>query len=150
MSKEPAKPYRITGTLKTALDLMVYGNEAGAPLEYDEAAKAAGMTVRAMRMALDKAHVGLYLRQQRAIRLASLGATNLHHLATLRGASSNQMVRLGAARTIEDLAGNGEPVTGARPRQPGIVINIVAPTPAPALAAPTMTLIGSPIEQPTE
>ena len=144
MSKLPAKPNRVSGTLRQALDLMVYGDETGAALEYDEAAKAVGMGVRAMRLAMEKAHVRAYLRQQRAILIASYSAGNVRQIAGLRQ-SPNQMTRLGAMRLLEDLAGNTDPVVGARPRQPGIVIVIGPPTSAPTLPMPA--LIGSPIDQ---
>ena len=147
MSKLPAKPNRVTGNLKEALHLMVYGNAEGTALEFDEAAKAVGLTVRAMRMAMEKAHVRAYLRQQRAILIASYSAGNVRQIAGLRQ-SSNQMTRLGAMRLLEDLAGNTDPVVGSRPRAPGVVINIIAP--GTAQTPPAMTLVGSEIDKPHE
>ena len=97
-SKERSAPRRVTGRLKTALDFIVH--EA---LEMDEAAKRAGLTTRGVRKAMAKPWVAAYMREQRALLLTELTAGNPHHLRTLRGASPNQMVRLGAVRAIEDI-----------------------------------------------
>jgi hypothetical protein len=122
-----SRPRRVTGALQKACDLMVFGDAEGQVLEFDEAARAAGLTVRAMRLALGKSHVRQYLKSQRSLLIASLSANNVAHLARLRGHSSNQMVRLQASRTIEELAGGIEPTLGPRARAPGVVIVIGAP-----------------------
>ena len=85
--KAKSAPHQVTGKLREACNLMIYGNDAGEPLEYDEAAKEAGLTVRAMRMALEKPHVRAYLRQQRAILIASFHSTNPLHIARIVNSS---------------------------------------------------------------
>lgn len=97
--QQRSRPRRVTGKLKTALDKIVH--EAA---EMDVAATAAGITTRAVRMALQKPWVMGYMREQKALLVQELAAGNPHHLRTLRGASPNQMVRLGAVRAIEDIA----------------------------------------------
>ena len=138
--RDKSAPHQVTGKLKTACDFMIYGNEAGEPLEYDEAAMAAGLTVRAMRMALEKPHVRAYLRQQRAILIASFHSTNPLHIARMRDQSTNQMVRLQAARAIEDMGGEAAATDGRRPMSPGVTIIIGAPTP-PAIAVDGRTIL---------
>lgn len=137
--KDKSAPHQVTGKLREACNLMIFGNDAGEPLEYDEAAKEAGLTVRAMRMALEKPHVRNYLRQQRAILVASFHSTNPLHIARMRDKSSNQMVRLQAARAIEDMGGEAAATDGRRPTSPGVTIIIGAPAP-PAIAVGGRTI----------
>jgi len=97
--QQRSKPRRVSGRLKVALDAIVHQ-----ALEMDAAAKQAGITTRAVRQALQKPWVMGYMREQKALLVQELAASNPHHLRTLRGASPNQMVRLGAVRAIEDIA----------------------------------------------
>jgi hypothetical protein len=97
--QRPSKPGRVSGKLKIALDAIIF---EGA--EMDASAKKAGITTRAVRLAMAKPHVIGYMRTQRATLVNELSASNVHHLRTMRAESPNQMVRLGAVRTIEDIA----------------------------------------------
>lgn len=100
--QRPSKPRRVSGRLKAALDAIVY--EA---LEMDEAAKRVGMTTRNIRQAMQRPWVIAYIRQARALLVHELAAGNPRHLQTMRSSSPNGMVRLGAARVIEEIAGGG-------------------------------------------
>jgi hypothetical protein len=135
-------PRAVSGKLKDACLLLIFGDADGKPLEYDECARQAGLSTRAMRLALGKAHVRRFLRDQRALLVASYAANNPLHVAQLRAASTNQMVRLAAARELENMAGAVE-VTNARTMTAGVTIVLTQPQQAPT--PPTLTLIGTEI-----
>jgi hypothetical protein len=132
---EPSRRGQVTGRLKAALDLMVFGDAEGKILEYDEAAKATGMTTRAMRMALHKPHVRNYLRDQRGCLIASLHSTNVQHVASMRANSANSMTRLQAARMIEDMAQTDAVAAQKSTIAPGITI-IIGTNPPPMATFP--------------
>lgn len=71
--KTASRPKRVSGALRTACDLMIFGDGKGAPLEWDEAAQQAGLTTRTMRLAMARPWVRAYLRVQREILVASAG-----------------------------------------------------------------------------
>jgi hypothetical protein len=110
---------QVSGRLKAAIDLMTWH---GKP--YDEAAKAAGLTTRALRMALEKEHVLRYMRSQRRALLASEGPRTIIRLTELRENSTNMNAAVAASRTIlsiaDDDARRAGPGHGAT--QPGFVI----------------------------
>lgn len=116
---DKSRPKQVTGRLKAAIDLMTW---QGKP--YDEAAKAAGLTTRALRMALEKDHVLRYMRSQRRALLASEGPRTIIRLTELRENSTNMNAGVAACRTIMSIAAADEhragPGHGAT--QPGFVI----------------------------
>jgi hypothetical protein len=63
----------ITGRVKLALDAMVYEGK-----RFDEAAIQAGLTVKSMRLALERANALKYLREQKQVFRASISAQNVH------------------------------------------------------------------------
>jgi hypothetical protein len=112
---------KITGKLKTALDLMVWGDADGIPLDYDDAARTANLTVRSMRRALERPHVRMYLRQQREVFRAAISTRTISRLAELRDQNDNRNAAVAAARALEQIGEEAE----ARPPQqqtPGFVI----------------------------
>ena len=122
--KQPSKRMQCTGRLRVAVLLMVYGDTEGNILEYDEAARRVGMTTRAMRMALHKQHVRQFIADQRGSLIAGLAATNVAHFAKMRAKAANSMVRLHAAKAIEEMAGSDETFTPQRKPRTGVVIII--------------------------
>ena len=131
-AKTRSRAKQVTGSLKVALDLLVRGDEEGNALELHEAAKRAGLTTRAVRLAIAKSHVRAYMRKQRDLLTAELGATNIAHIASLR-TSSNQMVRVQSCRLLEEIAGTVERIdrSPTRGRVPGITIIIASPPTRP-------------------
>jgi hypothetical protein len=122
---------RVTGKLKAALDLMIFGGERGVPLDYAAAARNANLTVRAMRKALEKGHVRAYLRTQRHLFRASVCAGNISALRQIRDTSKNDLARVKAIQVLEQLEDNAVP-DAATQRAPGLTICIVpAPEPPP-------------------
>jgi hypothetical protein len=65
----------VSGRLKAALDDMVWNGTA-----WDEAARKANLTVRAMRLAMGRPAVLAYLRRERGVRLVSASTKNLSRL----------------------------------------------------------------------
>src|SRR5688572_21974838 len=86
-----SRPRRVTGKLQVALDAIVHEG-----IEMDEAAERAGLTTRNVRLAMQRPWVIAYMREQRAMLVSELTASNPHHLRRMRAGSPNQMVRLGA------------------------------------------------------
>jgi hypothetical protein len=116
-------PRRVTGRLKTALDLTIWGGDDGMPLEWYEAARQVGLRTRTMRLAIQKAHVRAYIADQRRALLAGISAKNISRAAVLRDQDENRMAALGALKFLED---GGSAGRSAGPvRTPGICIQIV-------------------------
>ena len=132
----------IGGRLKAALDDMVWNGT-----KWDEAAWKANLTVRSMRMSMQKAHVLRYIRAQRGVLLAQSSAQTFHRLSELRDQDENRNAAVAAARTLEAMtneAFGGQPALSissrgtagcviglSEPRQAGLQIVIHAP-PEPA------------------
>lgn len=134
--KTPATAPRLGLKLSSALDEMVFNG-----LPFDEAARTAGLTTRAMRKALDKPHVIAELRRRKQVFRAHASAANIHSLVDLRDKSGNAMARLGAIRTLENLDEDG-PQVGVS-RSPGVVIVIGSGT---SLTAHERTIDGKPLK----
>jgi len=127
------KPPRITGKLREACLLMVWGApdapEPVPPLAYDAAARTVGMSVRSMRKHLEKQHVQAFLRTQREVLRASLDARNLSRLAELRDQNSNMNAAVKAAQVLEEIGAadaTRRPLSSGM-QSPGFVILLPAP-----------------------
>jgi hypothetical protein len=135
-------PNGVSGRLKAALDDMTWNGTA-----WEEAARKANLTVRAMRLALKRPQVLRYLRHERGVLLASASGQNLHALAKLRDQDENKAAAVQAARALEGLAteqfGPSQYTTNGRPRA-GYVIDI-APRDEPS---PGVVIIIQPPEPP--
>jgi hypothetical protein len=118
----------VSGRLKAALDDMTWN---GTP--WEEAARKANLTVRAMRLAMKRPAVLKYLRAERGILLASASAQNLHALQRIRDQGDNRAAAVQAARTLETLASEQFGETGrhgAGGSRAGYLIDLSdAPTP---------------------
>jgi len=125
-SKQPDKPKqeRINARNKTAIDAMVWDG-----LNRRDAATLAGITDHSLYVALTKPHVrGYYLSQLEVLR-TSERARNIHVLAAVRDQETNQMARVAAVKTLEQI----EDITTtsqAAQRHPGVVIMIGGADPA--------------------
>jgi hypothetical protein len=126
----------VSGKLAVAIERMV---ELGEP--WDEAARAAGMTVRAMRKALEKKHVISAVRARRAAFREGACAGNVAKLVELRDTAENSMARLGAIKTLEGMVDTDDEQSLRAATVPGIIIVVgqgplppgltIAPQPAP-------------------
>lgn len=125
-AKTASKPRRVTGKLKTAIDLMVFGDEAATVYAWDEAARQAGLTVRTMRLALERQHVRRYLKDQQEVFRAAICAANPRRLAQIRDQDDNRSAAVKAIQVLEQR--DTDPATAsARTHMPGVVIVIGQP-----------------------
>jgi hypothetical protein len=122
----------VSGRLKAALDDMVWNGTA-----WDEAARKANLTVRAMRLAMGRPAVLAYLRRERGVRLVSASTKNLSRLEELRDQDANVTGAVQAAKAIEAMT--SEAVGGPRtigisggPRA-GYVIDLSDDGPSPGV-----------------
>lgn len=109
----------ISRAIRDAIERMVHEG-----LHWDDAARAVGLPIRTMRLALERPAVIKYVKEQRDVFRTAVSATNIHHLRQLRDSGRNEMARLGAMRLIEKDSDDNEMRTAARHQSPGVVIVI--------------------------
>jgi hypothetical protein len=124
-------PKAIRGKLKLALDMLIYGDENGKPLDWNEAARKAQFTPQAMRKALERAHVVRYLREQKQVFRASVSAANILVARSIRDDGENDNARMKAISYL-DGEGQQQQTPSGQVLQPGIVVKVVVNT-APAV-----------------
>lgn len=115
--RERSKPGRVTGRLKRALDLMVWERRTD-----NEAAIEAGLTISALRMALQRPHVAAYYKNQRQVLREREAPANIHRLIEIRDAANN-MPAVQAIKTLEQL-GDEQVGRSAAAATPGLVVVI--------------------------
>lgn len=129
---QSAKPLKVRGRLKQALDLMVWGNGEQRYLTDSQAAVITRLNVLSIRNALQKPHVLAYYKQQREVLRSRECAANIHRLAEIRDAADN-MPAVNAIKLLEELGNDqrsGQPGVSA---SAGVTIQIVQQiTPAPS------------------
>ncbi|BEV44405.1 hypothetical protein [Afipia carboxidovorans] len=117
-AKTASKPGRVTGKLAVAINLMI---EEGTP--WDKAATQAGLTVRSMRLAMQRPHVIQHIKVQREVFRAHACAGNIHRLVEMRDQDENKMAVVTAIKTLEQI-GEAATVSGGANVSPGLVIVI--------------------------
>jgi hypothetical protein len=117
-AKTASKPGHVTGRLKLACDLMVYSG-----LSWDKAAVQAGLTVRSMRLAMERPHVLRYLQDSREVFRVAACSSNILKLVELRDSSPNAMARVQAIKALEAIE-DESPRTAGRQTAPGLVVII--------------------------
>jgi hypothetical protein len=124
---------RVTGKLKRACDLMVWGkpgDKNGKPLGWKSAAEEVGFRTCSMRKALERPHVRAYLAAQKVVWRDQASADTFHRVLELRNQDDNRMAALHAARYLEgDLAqgGNGGGPLVNINITPGVVVDLNPP-----------------------
>jgi hypothetical protein len=126
--KTAAKAGRVTGKLAIACRRIVHEGE-----ELDEAAHAADLTTRTLRLALAKPHVIAWVKAEREVFRAYVSAQNIHHAKKMRDTSGNAMAKLGAMKLIEQI-GDDAPASSAQ-SAPGMVIVVVNQAPGASVSA---------------
>lgn len=111
-------PSKVTGRLKTALNLMVWQGKTR-----KEAAAEAGITDHGMYTALRKPHVRQYLASEMQVLRDSERPRNIHALVDVRDASGNAMARVQAVKALEQLS-DQEDSARVTQRSPGLTIVI--------------------------
>ena len=89
----------VTGKLKAALDFMVWEG-----LKRTESAAKAGLADSSLRFALRKPHVLAHYRAECAALRESVRSRNFHRLDQIADASKNDMARVAAVKTMENIA----------------------------------------------
>lgn len=118
---KPSRPLRVTGKLRTACDYLVHEG-----LHFDEAARKANLSVRAMRYALSRAHVVAYLRQQRDVLRESMCGANLWALADVRDQRDNHNARVAAVKQLEQMGETNSRAGSGVSQTPGFTIVLVS------------------------
>jgi len=121
---KPAKPLKVTGKNKVALDLMVWEG-----LKRSEAAEKAGLTDHSLYVALTKPHVKAYYIQQCEVLRTSGRARRIHRLEQMQEQDDNKAAVVNAILALERL-GDSQ-VTGAAGQSatPGVIIQILTQAP---------------------
>lgn len=128
--QKPDKRERITGRLRHALDLMIWGDETGQPQDWQDAARAVNISARSMRKSLERAAVRQYLQSQKQVLRACLSAKSLARLDDLATQRSNMNAAVAAIRAIDE----GDPEAFRPPGRDvaGVTIKIINRVEAPA------------------
>jgi hypothetical protein len=125
-SNDPAdKRFRISARLRHALDLMIWGNADGNPLDWDEAGRTVNISARSMRRSLERPAVRTYLREQKQVLRACISAKSLWRLDELAAQRVNMNAAVSALKVIED--GDASP-TASNNTAPGVTIRIINQT----------------------
>lgn len=125
-AKGRSAPLKVTGKLRTAIELMVWKGARRA-----EAAEQAGLTDHGVRNALNKPHVkAALLREMEVLRLSER-PRNILRLAQIRDAADN-MPAVNAIKMLEDMGTDQQAKSNASVSLPGLTIQIIN---APGLEA---------------
>jgi hypothetical protein len=124
------KRERISPRLRHALDLMIWGDQTGQPLAYDEAGRATNISTRSMRKSLDRPAVRTYLAAQREVLRAALSAKHIYRLDELVMQNTNRAAAVAALRLS---LGDPDEARSNTAQTPGVTINIIPAPPVPAL-----------------
>lgn len=129
-AKLPHGNTRIPRNIAAAIDVMI---EEGKP--WNEAAEQSNVSVRTMRLAMQRPHVISYLKARREVFRVNACAGNIHRLAKLADQEDNKAAAVSAIKAMEQI-GENEAATGGRIGLPGLQIVIVQHGNAP----PAMTI----------
>jgi hypothetical protein len=120
--REPAVPQRVKDAITFLFDM------PGADLQ--AAAKHVGLPTYKLRYAMNQPHCLRYLLQEKQARLEAASAGNIGALLSVRDHGDNQMARVHASKTLEQMLDATSERTGIgraaqERRQPGLQIVIV-------------------------
>jgi hypothetical protein len=127
--KKVDKRERISGRLRHALDLMVWGDESGKIIEWDVAGRTVNISARSMRRSLERYAVRQYLQEQKQVLRACISAKSLWRLDEIAAQRSNMNAAVNAIKAID-----GDEAATARQDAvvPGVTIRVVNVLQAPA------------------
>lgn len=118
-AKRPHGNTRIPRNIAAAINVMI---EEGKP--WDEAAQQSNVTVRTMRLALNRPHVVSYLKAKREVFRVHASTANIHRLVEMRDQDENKMAAVTAIKALEQI-GESEQVSRGSQALPGLQIVIV-------------------------
>jgi hypothetical protein len=117
--RKPATRQRLGAKLRDALDAMVWDG-----LPFNEAARKANLSVRAMRLALERPHVAAYLRTQRQVFRASLSTEATFRMRELSRQDENKAAAFSATSKLMSEA-DQEVNSSTQRHAPGLVVQII-------------------------
>lgn len=117
-NEDKSLPGKVTGKLRDAIEAMVWQG-----LPRDDAARAAGVTPKALYIALTKQHVKAHYLKELEVLRTSERARNIHRLCDIRDAADN-MPAVQAIGMLERLSEPSKAGVGAGGQAPGFVIVI--------------------------
>lgn len=109
----------LTPRVRRAVEIMVWDGK-----RFDEAAIEAGLTTRAMRLALDKAPVVAFFKSQQQVLIGSEGPRNIHRLREIREAAPN-MPAVQAIKLMHELGADQQQRNSGASASPGVTIRVV-------------------------
>jgi hypothetical protein len=130
---------KVTGKLKTALELMVWSG-----LTRADAAKEAELADSSLRAALRKPHVLSHYNAELSALRTSLRARNVHRLDNIADASKNDQARVNAVKALEQIAEQSEQTNGPQHQTPGVSIVIIQAPEPKSIDAPQMIIAPAP------
>jgi hypothetical protein len=119
-AKTRSKPGAVTGKIAAAIDHMI---EDG--MLWDKAALHVGLTVRAMRLAMQKPHVVAFIKTKREVFRVHASSANIRKLVDLRDQTENKAAAVSAIKVLEQMG--DETARGGiagRDVSPGFVIQV--------------------------
>ena len=116
------RPRGLTRAIRTAIDAIVFDR-----CTRDEACQKAGISERALYLALEKPEVAAHWNAQVHVLRVGERAANVHALAGIRDKSGNAMAVVQAARTLDQLEDSETAAAKAAQLKPGLQIVIVQP-----------------------
>jgi len=128
------KPRKVTGKLKRALDLMVFGKpDIPRALSWQEAAREVSYRPSSMLKALDRDYVRRYLKQAKQVFRESASAQNISRAVELRDQDDNKTAAIQAIRYLDGISEHDQAHTpGGQVVMPGVVVQVtVNAGPAP-------------------
>jgi hypothetical protein len=130
----PNSRERISKRLKVALDAMIWPDESGRSLDYDEAARLVGIPVKSMRKSLERPVTRRYLRAGAEVFRAALSTKIVSRLGQLSMQDENRNAAVAACRTV---LGQDEAQSRSLNAEssPWLTIRVIAAPAAPALPA---------------
>lgn len=117
LGRQPASRLRVSPAVKVACNAIVYEGK-----ELDEAAKDAGITTRALRLALERPHVLAHLKAEKEVFRGWVSAQNIHHAVKLRE-SGNAIAKLGAIKYLDNVEEHAAAQRGVSPGFTVVVVN---------------------------
>lgn len=113
------RPLRISPKLREAIDCSITEG-----LPWSEAAVKCGLTTRAMRMALGKAHVIRYIQEKTAQFRVEISTRDVFRLAELRDQNENKVAAVNSIRLLRQLGDEDVRPLHTRNVTPGVVVII--------------------------
>lgn len=136
------RPRGLTRAIRTAVDAIIFDR-----CSRQSACESAGITERALYLALEKVEVAAYWKRQTDVLRTGERAANLHALVRVRDSEQNANASVKAVQVLEQLGDEQASRTGAGVTVPGLVIQILNAPAAVSSEARASVTIDVPAEE---